>query len=64
MARHYLDDLVRGVLKNLILYGTGRKPEVADLVEIRSIMAQLKPKGYPMGDLLKAVVRSDAFLDR
>ena len=31
--KHYQDDLVRGLLKNLTLYGTGRKPDVAALAE-------------------------------
>ena len=61
-VKHYQDDLVRGLLKNLTLYGTGRKPDVAALAEIRTIQDQLRGKGYPLRDVVKAVVRSDAFL--
>ena len=53
---------MRGLLKNLTLYGTGRKADVAALTEIRSIQDQLRGKGYPLQDVVKAVVRSGAFL--
>ena len=61
-VKHYQDDLVRGLLKNLTLYGTGRKPDVAALAEIRAIQDQLRGKGYPLRDVVKAMVRSEAFL--
>ena len=61
-VKHYQDDLVRGLLKNLTLYGTGRKPDVAALTEIRAIQDQLRGKGYPLRDVVKAMVRSEAFL--
>ena len=61
-VKHYQDDLVRGLLKNLTLYGTGRKADVAALTEIRAIQDQLRGKGYPLQDVVKAVVRSEAFL--
>jgi hypothetical protein len=63
-VKNYQDDLVRGWLKNLFLYSTGRKPEIADLAEIRQLMAAHKPRGYPLRELLQAVVRSRAFLDQ
>lgn len=62
MAKHYADDLARGYLKRLMLYATGRKPDVADLVEIQTILQATKAGEYPMRDLLKAVVRSRAFI--
>ncbi|MBL8795323.1 MAG: DUF1592 domain-containing protein, partial [Planctomycetia bacterium] len=62
MANHYADDLARAYLKRLMLYATGRKPDVADLVEMQAIMRTFKGKEYPLRDLLKAVVRSRAFL--
>ena len=61
-VKHYQDDLVRGLLKNLTLYGTGRKADVAALTEIRAIQDRLRGKGYPLQDVVKAVVRSEAFL--
>ena len=64
MVKHYLPDTLRGLLKNLILYGTGRRADVEDLAEIRKILEAHKSKGYPMRDVLKALIRSNAFLER
>lgn len=63
IVKNYQEDLVRGLLKNFMLYATGRRPDVADMAELRAIMKQLEPRGYPVRDLVKAVVRSRAFLD-
>jgi mono/diheme cytochrome c family protein len=57
VARHYLEDVVRGLLKSLLLYGSGRKADVADLAEIRDIMKSHAAAGYPLRDLLKALLR-------
>lgn len=62
LITNYQADLVRGLLKNLFIYATGRKPEVDDMKEIRQIMQEHAAAGYPLRDLLKAVVRSRAFL--
>lgn len=62
VVRHYQADLVRGLSKNLLIYATGRRPDVADLAEIETVMKGLAPKGYPLRDLLKALLRSPAFL--
>ena len=43
MVQHYQDDLVRGLLKNFTLYGTGRKPDVAALAEIGTIKPPPRP---------------------
>lgn len=64
VVTNYRDDLVRGLLKNLFVYGTGRVPGIDDNAEIAAIMAELKPKGYPLRDLLAAVARSRAFLEQ
>lgn len=63
MEEHYLDDIVRGVLKKLTLYGTGRQPNALDLAAIDVIMSSQRTSGYPMRDLVKALVRSPIFLD-
>ncbi len=63
VVEHYLDDLVRGLLKNLVIYSTGRKPDVADMAEIRSIQARERPRGYRLRNLLKGIVQSRAFLE-
>ena len=62
MIKHYMDDIVRGILKKLTLYGTGRSANVLDLASIRSIMKEQSRQQYPMRDVLKAFVRSEAFL--
>jgi mono/diheme cytochrome c family protein len=64
VAKNYRDDLVRGLLKNFFVYGTGRVPGIDDTAEITAIMGALRAKGYPVRDLLKAVVRSPAFLEQ
>lgn len=64
LVEHYLDDVVRGVLKKLTLYGTGRKANVSDLATIDSIMNEQTRNGYAMRDLLKALIRSEVFLGR
>ncbi|QDU19781.1 hypothetical protein ETAA1_17180 [Urbifossiella limnaea] len=59
----YQPDLVRGVLKNLTVYATGRPPDAAGLRAIARTVEQLKPTEYRTRDLIKAVVASPAFLD-
>ncbi|WP_231756491.1 DUF1592 domain-containing protein [Lignipirellula cremea] len=61
--QHYMPDLTRGVMKNLIIYAAGREPDVVVLAEIRAIMKEQEPQAYPLGNLLKAVIRSQAFLN-
>jgi hypothetical protein len=63
LARNYLDDIVRGLLKKLTLYGTGRPANVLDWVTIRAILREQADKEYPMRNLLKALVRSRVFLE-
>lgn len=63
VVRHHLPDVVRGILRNLTLYGTGRQPDVADMATIRLIMEEHHNEGYPLRDTLKALVRSEVFLD-
>lgn len=63
LVADYQLDLVRGLMKNFMIYATGRKPDVSDMKEITIIMKASEPTGYALRDLLKAVVRSHAFLD-
>lgn len=63
LARHYREDIVRGLLKKLTLYGTGRTPHVLDLITIREIMNKHAGTNYAMRDLLKALIRSPVFLE-
>ncbi len=64
VARDYQSDIVRGLLKNLHIYGTGLKPDVDDMQEITAIMKATQDKQYPMRDMIKAFVRSKSFLDQ
>jgi hypothetical protein len=59
---NYERDFVRGLSRNLLLYATGRRPDVADLAEIEAVLKDLGPKGTPLRDLLKALLRTRAFL--
>lgn len=64
IARHYTQDIVRGLWKNLILYGTGRRADVEDLAELRLVFAKLESRNYPLRELLHAFVRSRSFLEK
>jgi hypothetical protein len=64
LVENYQDDIVRGLLKNLLIYGAGRAPDIEDLREIRQIMAAHKDHGYLLRDLLKDLVSSRVFIER
>ncbi|HIA55484.1 MAG TPA: DUF1588 domain-containing protein, partial [Candidatus Melainabacteria bacterium] len=61
IAKNYQTDMVRGLMKNFIIYATGRRPDVVDMAEIQAIMKKQLPREYPLRDLLKSIVRSRAF---
>lgn len=63
LVDNYQDDIVRGLLKSWLLYATGRVPDVSDKKEITAMMEATKADNYRLRDLLKAVVRSKAFLE-
>lgn len=58
----YQEDMVRGLMKNFMLYATGRKPDIDDLAEIETIMKQYSGRKYPLRDMLLAVFQTEAFL--
>ncbi len=64
LMQHYTPDIVRGLLKNLLLYGAGRKADVDDLAEIQAIVQQHQKRGYPVRDLVHSLVKSRAFLQK
>ncbi len=64
IAQHYQEDVVRGLLKNLVVYATGRRPDVRDMQQIDIILKKQKSTQYRMRDLMKAIVCSPVFLDR
>lgn len=63
IVKNYLDDVVRGLAKKFVLYGTGRLPDVDDMAVIRSIMTEHASRGYPLKDVLKGLIRSRVFLE-
>ena len=63
LVDRYQDDMVRGLMKNFMLYATGRKPDVDDMAEIRQIMKQNAARGYPLRDMLLSVFQTKAFLE-
>ncbi|MEM7393299.1 MAG: DUF1585 domain-containing protein, partial [Verrucomicrobiota bacterium] len=63
VVNEYEDDVVRGLMKNFMLYATGRKPDIDDLAEIEGLMKQHEARGYPLRDLLLAVFQTKAFLE-
>ena len=64
LVEHYIDDITRGLMKNLTLYSTGRKAFVTEVKEINKMMSILKKQNYPMRDLMKAVLTSRSFLGK
>lgn len=64
VAKNYQADLVRGLLKNYVVYSAGRKPTIRDMKQIDAILAEQNATEYRMRDLMKAVVRSPIFLDQ
>lgn len=64
VAEKYGNDLVRGLMKNLLLYATGRQPDVFDMAEIRATIQDQAPKGLPLRDILKSVLKSCWTADR
>lgn len=64
IVKDYQADMVRGLMKNFMIYGTGRQPGIDDMTEIAEIMRELRGKEYPLRDLLKAVIRSRGFLEQ
>jgi hypothetical protein len=49
------------MVQRLMMYGTGREVEAADMPQVRQIVRDVKPGGYRFFDLVMAVAKSDAF---
>lgn len=64
VVKDYQADMVRGIMRNLMIYATGRLPGIDERMEIAAIMKEYRARGYPLRDLLKAIVRSHAFLEQ
>lgn len=63
IVKDYQADMVRGIMKNFMIYATGRLPGIDDRAEIAAIMKDHRARDHPLRDLLKAMVRSRAFLE-
>jgi hypothetical protein len=62
LVKDYQQDMVRGLMKNFMLYATGRTPDIDDMAEIDEIMKKHAGKGYPLREMLLAVFQTEAFL--
>ena len=56
-----LDALAENLVRKLLVYCTGRSLGTLDDDEVASICARLKPNGYRLGDVLRAVLTSQVF---
>ena len=59
-----LDDLGSQVIRKMLAYALGRQLEYYDEAVVREIAARLKPKGYPLRDLVMEVANSYPFTTR
>jgi len=60
----YQHDFARGLTKNLLAYALGRELHPEDLETVDAVLQQCREKQYPVKDIIKALVQSDAFLHR
>ena len=58
LVKEYSADLVRGLMKNLVVYAAGKKPGVGDMKAIREIIRANQSRDYPLRELLKDLIRS------
>jgi hypothetical protein len=52
---------VQTITERLMMYGTGRQVEAADMPQVRQIVASTAAGQYRFFDIVRAVARSDAF---
>ena len=58
------EQVARHFISQLITYATGAEMQFADRLEVERILAVNKTKGYPVRNLLHAVVQSRLFLNK
>lgn len=58
------DAIARHVVHQLIAYGTGAEVQFADRAEVESLLHEAKADGYPLRDLLHAVIQSRLFRNK
>jgi len=59
VTQSYMEDIAGGLLKNLVLYGTGRTPDVDDIATIRTILQE--NQSMRLKDCLKKLLNSETF---
>jgi hypothetical protein len=64
LREQYQHDFARGLTKSLLAYAVGRELHPADLETVDAVLQQVRSKQYPVKDIIKALVQSDAFLYR
>ncbi|MGC6565791.1 MAG: DUF1588 domain-containing protein, partial [Akkermansiaceae bacterium] len=55
------DRLAEELVESVLAYGLGRTVEFSDADDVEAILAELKPSGYPLRDLVKEVALSPLF---
>ncbi len=64
LREHYQHDFARGLTKSLLAYAVGRELHPQDLDTVRAVLQRFETEQYPLKDIIKALVTSDAFLTR
>lgn len=64
LVEEYQHDFARGLTKNLLAYALGRELHPEDLETVNAVLQQCREKQYPVKDIIKALVQSDACLHR
>lgn len=58
------DQFTRALIEKFLVYGTGRKMEIADRPEIDRLLEEFKGNGYRLRDGLMSVIQSSVFQSR
>ena len=64
LLQNHKDDILRSVIKNMMIYALGRPLDVTDDATIHKITETLKSNDYRTRELVKAVVFSQPFLEK
>jgi hypothetical protein len=64
LLQNHKDDILRSIIKNLMIYALGRPLDVTDDPTIQKISQTLKSNDYRARELVKAVVFSQPFLEK
>lgn len=59
-----LDQFAQQIIRKMLSYGLSRQLEFYDEAVVRDIATKLKPKGYPLRDILVAITASEPFLKK